>query len=213
MLTILAESTQGKKLRNFRSLRWNSSNNSPDTATKTFWQVRTLQKKFNFIEFMKMKMFFGVLNPVEYACLIDAPGVLSDDLFVATLVAKNIVEDKKILVQRLNFIQRLENRRPWNTNLYFTLSGVVAFEMQECRQAIRPANKYSGYVRNSSAVGSKSSKSIHTPEPETFEWNQTKRIDYLQFLTVGELTQGTPGEIFFTLTKDQKSETVIRKTT
>lgn len=160
-----------------------------------------------------MKMFFGNLDSVQYACLIDAPGVLSDDLWVATIVAKTLIEDREILMQRLNFIQKLESRRLWNTNLYHTLTGVVNFDMQECRQAIRKANKYSGYVRNSSAVGSKSSKSIHIPEPETFEWNQTKRIDYLQFLTVGELTQGTPGEIFFTLTKDQKSETVIRKTT
>lgn len=213
MLTILAESVQGKKLRNFRFHRWNSSNNSPDTATKTFWQVRTLQKKFSFIEFLKMKLFFDDLPLVEYACLIDAPGVLADELFVATIVAKRIVQDQEILLQRLNIIQKIEGRRPWNKNLYFTLSGVVSFEMQECRQAIRKANKYSGYVRNSSAVGSKSSKSIHIPEPETPEWNQTKRIDYLQFLTVGELTQGTPGEIFFTLKMDQKSETVIRKTT
>lgn len=213
MLTILAESTQGKPLRNFRILRWGSSNNLPDTATKTFWQIRTLQKKFNFIEFMKMKMFFGNLDLVQYACLMDAPGVLNDDLFVATIVAARITQNREQLISRLNFIQKLENRRLWNTNLYYTLSGVVSFQMQECRQAIRKANKYSGYVRNSSAVGSKSSQSKFIPEPETFEWNQTKRIDYLQFLTVGELTQGTPGEIFFTLTKDQKSETVIRITT
>lgn len=213
MLTILSESVQGKKLRNFRVLRWNSSNNLPDTATKTFWQVRTLQRKFNFIEFMKMKMFFDALSLTEYKCLMDAPGVLSDDLFIETIIASRQIDSRELLLQRLNFIQKLENKRVWNTNLFFTLKGVVSFEMQECRQAIRPATKYSGYVRNSSAVGSKSSSGLKSLEPETFEWTDTKRIDYLQFLTVGELTQGTPGELFFTLTKDQKSETVIRKTT
>lgn len=158
-------------------------------------------------------MFFESLSLVEYRCLMDAPGVLTDDLFIETIIASRIVTDKNLLVNRLNMLQTMMNRRPWNTNLYYTLSGVVSFQMQECRQAIRKANKYSGYVRNSSAVGSKNSKEIFRPEPETFEWNDTKRIDFLQFLTVGELTQGTPGEIFFTLTKNQKFETVIRKTT
>lgn len=212
MLTILSESVQGKPLRAFRTHTWDSSDNLPDTASKTFWQIRTLQKKFNFIEFLKMKEFFSILDPIEYECLIDAPGVLTDELFVATLVARRQV-DKDILLHRLNFIQTLESRRVWNTNLYFTLSGVTNYQLQKCRKAIRQANKYSGYVRNSSAVGSKSNHKAFIPEPETFEWTDNGNFDYLQFLTVGELTQGTPGEIFFTLTRTKKSETVIRITT
>lgn len=213
MLTILEESVQGKRLRSFRTLRWNSSNNLPDTATKTFWQVRTMQRKFNFIEYMKMKMFFEELSGIEYRCAIDAPGFLGDELFISAIIAKRIVQDQELLLRRLNIVQRFLGRKLWNTNLYFTWKGVVSFEMQECRQAIRQADKYSGYVRNSSAVGSKSSKTKISLEPETFEWNNTEKIDYLQFLTVGEFPLGTPGEIFFTLTKNQKFETVIRKTT
>lgn len=214
MLTILSESVQGKPLRSFRVLRWSSSNNLADSATKTFWQVRTKQKKFNFIEFLKMKMFFEGLPKInEYACLMDAPGVLNDRLFVDAIIASTLVSDKQLLLQRLNILQRSLGRRPWNTNLYYQLRGVVDYQMQECRQAIRQATKFSGYVRNASAVGTKSSKRSYIPEPGTFEWTEHERIDYLQFLTVGELTLGTPGEIFFTLTKNQKFETVIRKTT
>lgn len=214
MLTILSESVQGKPLRNFRVLRWSSSNNLADSATKTFWQVRTMQKKFNFIEFLKMKLFFeGHLSMTEYACLMDAPGVLNDRLFVDTIIASRMTENREQLINRLAMLQKSLGRRPWSENLYYQIRGVVSFQMQECRQAIRQATKFSGYVRNASSVGTKSSKRSYIPEPGTFEWTEHERIDYLQFLTVGELTQGTPGEIFFTLTKNQKFETVIRKTT
>lgn len=155
-----------------------------------------------------MKMFFGTLDPTEYACTIDAPGVLTDNLFIATLVARNNVKDKEILLQRLNIIQRLENRRAWNTNLFFAIDGNAKFTITEYRQAIRKANKYSGYVRNSSAVGSKSSSKIYIPEPEIPECIITEEIDYLYFLTVGEFPSGSPGGHFLALTKDQKSETV-----
>ena len=199
MLTILSESTSGTKIKNFRIHWWNSSNNLPDSASKTFWQVRTLSRKHNFIEFLKMKMFYSSLSLLEYRCLLDAPGVLTDDLFVEAIIAREQVQDKKLLEERLNMLQSLEGRQEWNLNLYYTLSGVIGYQIQECRQAIRKATKFSGYVRNSSAVGSKSSKKIAIPEPETIEWIDTVKIDYLQFLTVGEFSSGMPGGHFFTL--------------
>lgn len=201
MLTILGESVQGKNLKAFRTLRWTSSNNLPDTATKTFWSINTLQRKFVFIEYMKMKMFFGNLSVFEYRCLMDAPGVLTDDLFIESLIASRQMEDKELLLQRLNILQRILNRQPWNFNLYYTLSGVTHFTMQECRKTIRKADKYSGYVRNSSSVGSKNSKRGSFLEPETFEWDNNEQIDFLRFLTVGELSMGMPGDILFTLTR------------
>jgi len=86
----------------------------------------------------------------------------------------------------------------------------MKFSIEEIRKSIRPADKYSGYVRNSSSVGSKSSNKLVRPEPETPEWIDTKEIDFLEFLTVGEFTSGiAPGSILFTLMKDQKSETVL----
>lgn len=199
MLTILSESTLGRKIKNFRIHRWNSSNSLPDSATKTFWQVRTLTRKHTFIEFLKMKMFFSSLSLLEYRCLLDAPGVLTDDLFVEAIIAREQIQDQKLLLQRLNMLQALEGRQEWNLNLYYTLSGVNGYQIQECRQAIRKATKFSGYVRNSSSVGSKSSSKIFRQEPETVEWIDTVKIDYLQFLTVGEFSSGMPGGHFFTL--------------
>lgn len=210
MLTILSESTQGGILKNFREHRWMSSNNLPDTATKTFWIIRTPQRKFTFIEYMKLKFFFDFPSEVEWRCMVDAPGFLSDNLFISAIIAKRQVEDKELLLHRLNILQKLIGRKIWNENQFFTLNGVMKFSIEEIRKSIRPADKYSGYVRNSSSVGSKSSNKIFVPEPETPEWIDTKEIDFLEFLTVGEFTSGiAPGSIFFTLMKDQKSETVL----
>jgi len=201
MLTILEESEFGGTLRKFRTIRWNSSNILPNTATKTFWQVDTLQRKFNFIEYMKMKMLLSNLSLLEYRCFVDAPGVLTDNLFMDAVLAFRMDLDKDLLMQRLNILQNLMGRREWNTNLFYTLSGVIKYRIQECRKAIRPADKYSGYVRNSSSVGSKHFSNITIPIPETFEWNQYEQIDFLRFLTVGELTSGSPGGNLFTLTR------------
>jgi hypothetical protein len=159
---------------------------------------------------MKMKLFFQGLNLVEYSCLIDAPGVLTDEVFVSALIAERTIRDPKILLPRLNFLLQYMDRKTWSENLLYTKLGSTGYHIQELRQAIRKADKYSGYVRNSSSVGSKSTNKIFRPEPETFEWNKSVKIDFLEFLTVGEFSSGAPGGIIFSLTKDQKSETVIK---
>lgn len=201
MVTILEKSVQGESLRNFRTLSWNSSNILPETATKTFWQIRTNFRKHNFLEFLKMKDFFLFLSLTEYRCLLDAPGVLSDRLFVEAKIARQTGIEIEVLTQRLNILQRLENRREWNINLLYTLLGVVRYQMEERRSAIRPATKFSGYVKNSSQVGSKSHQKLFIPEPEIVEWTKPVEINYLHFLTVGEFPSGTPGGDFFTLTR------------
>lgn len=211
MLTILFESVHGLNLRNFRIHRWNSSNNLPDSATKTFWQVRSLQKKFKLIEFLKMKHLYFGLSLDETRCLMDAPGVLNDDLWVSAVIAKNTGMNFELLEDRLNILQSFLGQREWTYNLFFSISGQMKFQIQEIRQATRSATKFSGYVRNSSAVGSKSSKRLGTPEPESVEWIDTEKIDFLRFLTVGEFASGTPGGNFFTLMRSKRSKRLDSK--
>jgi hypothetical protein len=79
------------------------------------------------------------------------------------------------------------------------------------RRTIRKVKKYSGYVRNSSAVGSKRTSKVFIPEAESFEWNYNVEIDFYSYLTVGEFNSGLSGVVDFTLMMDQKSETVKQK--
>jgi hypothetical protein len=147
---------------------------------------------------MKMDFFFRGVGFWPISCLFDSPGSLQDELFVSLLLAKEIVSDEDLLVERLNFLRKLKNLRPWSRNLLSTLDGVLKFRLLEQRNPIRKVPKYSGYVRNSSAVGSKRKSSFQKPDPETSEWTNIVDIDFLHFLTVGELTTGTPGSFVLT---------------
>jgi hypothetical protein len=66
----------------------------------------------------------------------------------------------------------------------------------EVRKSIRKVKKYSGYVRNSSSVGSKKFSKTSNHIPETFEWSSYEELDYYEFLTVGRFS-GTALEIRF----------------
>lgn len=206
MLTILSKSVSPKKVKNFHTFQWRSSNNLSNTLTETFWIVRTPFRKFKFIEYLQLKNLMGLTNEVEVRCLIDAPGVLTDPLYIAALRAVKTVGVSRIFWERLRLLQRLLGVPEWSENLYYTYDGVCFYEIEEVRRSIRKVKKYSGYVRNSSSVGTKSSRTISRPEPEIFEWNNDVETDYYEFLTVGEFHSGPPGLILFTLMRTKSSK-------
>lgn len=203
MLTELCKSVSKNVLGSFRSLTWPSSNNLPDSRTKTFWVIKSSVSKEVFIRYMQMKLLVEGLSETEMRCLYDAPGVLSDNLFVDALRAWTSEVPKQILWQRLGWLQSLEEKQPFSTNLFYTHKGNIKYELSELRSSIRKVNKYSGYVRNSSQVGSKSFSKNYIPEPEIFEWTQAVEIDYYLFLTVGEFDSGIPGSTII-LKMDQR---------
>jgi len=207
MFTILEKSVSDGRLDNFRTLTWRSSSHQPNTQTETFWNIRTPQRKFTFIEYLQLKVLLGFANLTETRCCYDAPGTLKDDLFIDALRAWKTDVHSDILWQRLQLLQRLEQRTEWSMNLYYTLNNCVVYELEEIRRSIRKVNKYSGYVRNSSQVGSKRNLGSSRPEPEIFEWNSNERkIDYYHFLTVGEFFSGDPGNVIFTLMRTKSSK-------
>lgn len=206
MITILEQSASDRKVRNFRTHRWASSNNQSNTASATFWIVRTSYRKHTFIKYLQLKALVGQCSLTELRCLVDAPGVLKDNLFIDALRAWKTDVPRNTLWQRLQSIQRLLQLPLWSLNLYYTIDNNVGYELEEVRQSIRKVKKYSGYVRNASAVGSKNSKTLHIPEPESFEWNNVIEMDYFHFLTVGEFTSGLLGESRFTLMRTKSSK-------
>ena len=206
MFTILEQSVSDRKVDYFRTHKWKSSNNLPNTLTETFWNIRTPQRKFTFIEYLKLKVLTGQADYVEARCIYDAPGVLKDDLFIDALRAWKTDVPRSILWQRMQSLQRLIGRPVWSLNLYYTYNKCFVYEIEEIRRSIRKVKKYSGYVRNSSAVGSKKKSTISIPEPESFEWNSNVEYDFYHFLTVGEFDSGAPGDVFFTLMRTKSSK-------
>jgi hypothetical protein len=188
MYTILEESVSELKLSNFRTFRWRSSNYSSNTLTETFWSIRSNFRMHTFVEYLKMKAILGNPSMLEMRMLYDAPGVLSDNLFIDALRAQQSGVQLNILLQRLAKAQQWLQRRPWSLNLLYTYTNVVAYEIVELRKTIRKVKKYSGYVRNPSAVGTKKGRKPSSTNPETVEWNSYVDIDWYEFLTVGKFS-------------------------
>jgi len=209
MLTILNKSVSDRKIGSFRTHKWKSSNNLANTLTETFWSIRTPYHKFKFIQFLQLRVLMDRCSLTERRCCYDAPGVLEDDLFIDALRAWKTDVPRKILWQRLQLIQRLEQRPEWSENLYYTYDGNVSYDLEEVRSTIRKVKKYSGYVRNSSAVGSKRKSNLTIPEPEIIEWNSDVKINYYHFLTVGEFDSGAPGLLLFTLKSSKERNGIL----
>jgi hypothetical protein len=164
---------------------------------------------FTFIEYLKLKYFFGKMpSETEVRCLFDAPGILQDNLYLSLLMARESGVPLDTLMQRVVFLQQLLRRKPWNKNLFDTYNGCVKYELFEVRRPIRKVKKYSGYVRNPSSVGSKRSNLTTKHDPETFEWDSFEELDYYGFLTVGKFS-GSALEIVFPEDGPNKSETVL----
>jgi len=154
-----------------------------------------------------MKVYFGYVNEVELMCSYDAPGVLSDELFISALRAKQQqIYDKKTQLQRLQLVQESLGIPKYSLNLYYTYDKVVNYEILETRSTIRKVKKYSGYVRNSSSVGSKRSSGSSKPEPESFEWTYNEKFDYFEFLSVGVYSWETPRQLIDTLMRTKSSK-------
>lgn len=189
--TILWESRSVRKLRSFRTLRWKSSKQKPDSATETYWYVLTNFRLHSFLEFWKLKNFLEEI-PVELQMLLyDSPGVLKDDLYLSLLRAKSLNVSKDILLKRYVTLQILLGKRPWSRNLLKQLEGTLSYEIRLVTKPTRKGKRYSGYVKTPSAVGSKRGLGNSKPEPGTFEWNTEFVPDYFEYLTVGRLSSAS----------------------
>lgn len=203
--TILWESRTERKLKNFRILTWRSSKQIADTPTETIWKVATNFRLMTFIKYLKMKHFYIGLPMNLQRLMFDFPAVLRDDQYLALLQAKNMNVPMDILEQRLQQLQRLLGQPIWEMNLLRTFDGVLSYEINEILKPIRKGKKYTGYVRNSSVVGSKRGFGKPKPEPETFEWNTESTIDYLTYFSVGQLSLAS-GDISLILKSPERTK-------
>lgn len=137
--------------------------------------------------------------------MYDAPGVLRDDQFLALLQAKISGVPMDVLESRLQSLQRLLGQPTWEMNLLRTFDGVLSYEISEILKPIRKGKKYTGYVRNSSSVGSKRGFGGTKPEPETFEWNTESTIDFLAYFSVGQLSLAS-GDISLILKSPERTK-------
>lgn len=178
-----------KKLisRRFKTYRWKSSVQQPNELTETFWELQSEQRLSTFLECKKLELFLNGLDSIEYQCLVDAPGFFSDRLFLELMRALASWPSSRLNVQREYLLQKLEPlqsmlcRPVWSKNLLYTYLGNLDYRLQHIRVPIGKVNKFSGWVRNSSAVGSKSPRTISFLEPESQDRLMDSDIDYYSY--------------------------------
>jgi hypothetical protein len=142
---------------------------------------------------------------MEQQFLFDSPSAMQDELFIDALRAKISVGLTPEVKERLEICSFIYGKSSiWTENLLKTWKGTTIYRICLFEKPIRKAKKFSGWVRNSSSVGSKRFGKTK-PEPETFEWDNFSEINYFQALTVGEFP-GTMGIKLLSLTRPWRSK-------
>lgn len=176
-----------------RTFSWKSSNQQPNSTTETFWVVKTNVRLVKFLDCLKLKHLLLGLSEEELQLLVDSPKLFQDLLFLDSLRALSSLSLKEDRQTRIRLVERLQRLRSclgqtrWDLNLLYTYLGNIYYEVTEVRLPIRKVKKFSGWVRNSSAVGSKRSSGITKPECEIFETLLFEELDYYPFLISKEL--------------------------
>lgn len=175
-----------------RTFRWKSNSSfSEVTRRETFWIIKSNVRLQTSLDFMKLLYIWGLLTPKEQQIILDHPGTLADPIFRALAVAK--VQTKiplEDLVDNLEkFCSLLGRKNNFRKSLVSQWSGNIAIEIKEKDFPIRSAKKFSGYVRNSSSVGSKRmSKFTFEPIPEKFSPERFEEYEFIyEAITVGEV--------------------------
>lgn len=188
-------------------LHWWSSTPSKMNPGQTFWFVTSRNSKDKFLLLLKYKELVGEIEKVEQRCLFDQLGTLRDELFLASLTAHRVNNvPLKSLLGRVEFLAKLYDL-PFLTSKDYQAQKGQPYEIREIDLPTRRPKKYSGWVRNSSAVGSKRSGPKIEPDVKFGFEEYVREFNFLEFLTVGELMGRSVS--FSTLTKDPiRSETV-----
>jgi hypothetical protein len=157
--------------------------------------------------YKKLEMVINGLSDDEVQMLIDAPGVLNDKLFISALRAKRSGVSDETLWTRIAMLTSLQlASKDFNPNLFYTLRGTISLTIELTQRSIGKIKRFSGYVRNSSAVGSKRNSGLNRREPEHFQWNSNEETDYYHFLTVGELKTTKALRSHFTLKSSDRTK-------
>lgn len=172
-----------------------SSTSPSNELSRSFWRIESNVKVSTFLLYKKLEWVFGVLSDADKQMLIDSPGFFKDDMFLDALRAlSNNVTDLERLEDDFALLNLLGyNDTNFSPNLLYTLRGVVQYRTVLDTVSVRQAKKFSGYVRNSSSVGSKRMNKGSKPEPERSEWTIPSVFNFYHFFSVGEFSTGQPG--------------------
>lgn len=181
------------RLRSFKVLTWKAFSPSSELIrSESFWHVKSSVTLDVLLKFLRLKYFWGELNSREIELLFSHPKVLDDVQFNVLLAVQATTElDKSTIIRRLDIaLNFLSLKSSFRKELVQQWAGVVTFVADLETRSIRPHKRYSGWVRNSSSVGSKRLSNISIPEPLSEEFTDQMFDEYeflYEFITVGSI--------------------------
>jgi len=179
-------------------LRWESTTATKYNSGNTIWIVESPWRKQKFLGFMRTKMLFDLCSPLEMQMLLDEPSSLRDTLFIDSLLAKKQFKvPLGILWPRIGQLHSLGYESFVSQINLNDFQKRFVYRITEFDKSNRPPKKYSGYVRNSSAVGSKRGLPRREPIPAISVTEYADKINFLEFLTVGRFLGSTQISIHY----------------
>jgi len=124
----------------------------------------------------------------EQRYLFDNFEVLRDQVFIDSLIANKVNKvPLKLLKTRLDYLVQKFGINFLESNTYEKYKTQFVYKIREIDSPSRKPKKYSGWVKNSSSVGSKRQGPRREPIPGFNVKEIVRESSYLEFLTVGEL--------------------------
>lgn len=144
-------------------------------------------------EYLWLKFLWDELSRKEFELFLSLTEIINNEKKFATLRAVNL-NGKKITRKKLVWYETLLEGKSSNRLRYLGFRQLVV-EIYDYQRSLPKVPKFSGWVRSSSSIGSKSPRGSSFLEPLAILENdyENKVLDWYHLLTVGEIGQFPSG--------------------
>jgi len=164
------------------------------TSTAQLLQERRLLvfssgRRSTVLKYLLLKFLWDTLSREEYYLLLHLPEFFKDPKFISVVRLTNEGKiTRKTLRARLIQIEKLLNEEPSTKERYLGYKK-YGLDIRKVVREVRPAKKYSGYVRSIASLGKGSAQKIQFPEPITNDgiYADENELDWYNLLTVVEI--------------------------
>jgi len=182
---------KGKRRKFF--LKWQAySPSSEITRSKTFWNVWSTVEESTMLKFLRLRVFWGIATNQEMEFSMSHPKFLSqmEINVLLTALATTGLRREEIIERWQRINQILGRKTNFHKHLLAQWENNMAISGSTSLGPIGKHKAFSGWVRNSSAVGSKRSVASSIPEPlsEEFAENNFDEFEFLlKAISVGSI--------------------------
>jgi len=184
----------GKKLSFFTTTWKSNSSNAEVSRQESFWHVRSSSTMEATVKLLRNLYFWKEIEfTPEFLDLCFSNNAFLRDIefnVLLALLAETELSREEIAIRSKRALEILGKKSNFDKNDFFRRKHSMYILAELERRAIRPSKKYSGWVRNSSSVGSKRKSKIFIPEPLLGEYSEEMFDEYkilYELISVGKI--------------------------